>query len=288
VFTRYGVNTAIALGFVPDPSSTTRPVRESLLAEAGYGCVLCGTPIVRFPSGSAGELVLCPDHSRLYESGEIDSDAIAKSVALPFNLAHPAESGVLRVSSKYPVARFKGVIVVNDELVVSADEETLLRLRIIEGRLIVSLRLYDAADVLKAEILDNEWVLGDPQEVLIDHSSNKLAITYRTGTPILTIDANRAPLQLAASLSRNGVPILMGSKGISVGDRVGSFIDDGYAGCVIDIVTETGKVIMTPDPRHGGHSIIVTERDPFQRVVKALNAMASLRSHVEDDPLSHI
>jgi hypothetical protein len=45
---------------------------------------------------------------------------------------------------------------------------------------------------------------------------------------------------------------------------------------------------MTPDARHGGHSIIVTERDPFQRIVKALNAMASLRSHVEDDPFSHL
>ena len=273
---------------MPDHSATTPLARESLLAEAGYGCVLCGTPVVTFPSGSAGEIVLCPEHARLYERGEIDSTAVAESVTLPFNLGHPAESGVLSVSSRYPVARFKGVIVVNDELRVSADEETMLRLRVIDGRLIVSLKLYDADDVLKADIVDNEWVYGDPQEVLIEHSSNKLAITYRTGAPILTIDANRTPLQLAACLSRNGVPILMGSKGISVSDRLGSFIDDGYAGCVIEIDTETQKVTMTPDPRHGGHSIIVTERDPFQRIVKALNAMASLRSHVEDDPFSHI
>jgi len=57
---------------------------------------------------------------------------------------------------------------------------------------------------------------------------------------------------------------------------------------VIEIDTESQKVTMAPDPRHGGHSIIVTERDPFQRIVKALNAMASLRSHVEDDPFSHL
>lgn len=273
---------------MPDHSATTHLARESLLAEAGYGCVLCGTPVVTFTSGSAGEIVLCPEHARLYESGEIDPTALAASVTLPFNLGHPAESGVLRVSSRYPVARFKGVIVVNDELTVSADEESLLRLRVIEGRLMVSLRLYGADDVLKADIVDNEWVYGDPREVLIDHSSNKLVIASLTGAPIVTIDANKTPLQLTASLSRNGVPILLGSKGISVGDRLGSFIDDGYAGCVIEIDTEAEKVTMTPDPRHGGHSIIVTEKDPFQRIVKALNAMASLRSHVEDDPFSHM
>jgi hypothetical protein len=243
---------------------------------------------VTFPTGSAGELVLCPEHSRLFESGEIDSAAIAEAVTLPFNRGHPAESGVLGVSSRYPVARFKGVIVVNDELTVSADEETLLRLRVIEGRLIVSVKLYDADDVLQLEIVDNEWVHGDPQQVLIDHSSNKLAISDRTGAPILIIDANKTPLQLTASLLRNGVPILLSSKGISAGGQLGSFIDDGYAGCVIEIDTETQKVTMTPDARHGGHSIIVTERDPFQRIVKALNAMASLRSHVEDDPFSHL
>jgi hypothetical protein len=276
------------LGFVPDHSATTHLARESLLAEAGYGCVLCGTPVVTFPSGSRGEIVLCPEHSRLFESGEIDPTAVADSLKLPFNLGHPAESGVLSVSSRYPVARFKGVIVVNDELTVSADGETLLRLRVIEGRLVVSLKVYDSDDVLKADIVDNEWEYGDPEEILIDHSPNKLAIRFRTAAPILTIDANKTPLQLTASLSRNGVPILMSSKGISVGDRLGSFIDDGYAGCVIEIDTESQKVTMARDPRHGGHSIIVTERDPFQRIVKALNAMASLRSHVEDDPFSHL
>jgi hypothetical protein len=243
---------------------------------------------VTFPTGGTGELVLCPEHSRLFESGEIDAAAIAEAVTLPFNLAHPAESGVLGVSSRFPVARFKGVIVVNDELTVSADEETLLRLRVIDGRLIVSVKLYDADDDLQLEIVDNEWVSGEPQEFLIDHSSNKLTITYRAGAPILTIDTHRMPLQLTASLTRNGMPIVLSSKGISAGDRLGSFMDDGYAGCVIEVDTETQKVTMAPDPRHGGHSIIVTERDPFQRIVKALNAMASLRSHVEDDPFSHI
>jgi hypothetical protein len=276
------------LGFVPDDSATTHLARESLLAEAGYGCVLCGTSVVTFRSDGRDEIVLCPEHSRLFDSGEIDSAAVADSLKLPFNLGHPAESGVLSVSSRYPVARLKGVIVVNDELTLSADEETLLRLRVIEGRLVLSLKVYDADDVLKADIVDNEWVFGDPEEVVIDHSPNKLAITYRSGAPILTIDASKTPLQLTASLSRNGVPILMSSKGVSVGDRLASFIDDGYAGCVIEIDTESQKVTMAPDPRHGGHSIIVTERDPFQRIVKALNAMASLRSHVEDDPFSHL
>jgi hypothetical protein len=243
---------------------------------------------VTFPAGSSGELVLCQEHSRLFASGEIDSAAIAEAVKLPFNLEHPAESGVLSVSSRYPVARFKGVIVVNDELTVVADEETLLRLRIIDSRLLVSVKVYDADDVLQLDIVDNEWVHGDPQEFLINNSPNKLAITDRAGEPILIVDAKRTPLQLTASLLCDGVPILLSSKGISVGDRPGSFIDDGYAGCVIEIDTEAQKVTMTPDPRHGGHSIIVTERDPFQRIVKALNAMASLRSHVEDDPFSHL
>jgi hypothetical protein len=272
---------------VPDQSATTH-VHESSLAEAGYGCVVCGSPIVRFSNGSAGVIVLCPEHSRRYEAGEIDSKVLETSVTLPFNVGHPVESGVLRVSSRYPVARFKGVIVVNDELAVSADGETLLRLRILDGRLLLSLKLYGADAALKADIVDNEWVDGDPQEILIDHSPDKLRITHHTGAPILAIDTNKTPLQLTASLSRDGIPITLSSKGISVGDRLASFIDDGFAGCVVEIDTGSQKVTMTPDARHGGHSIVVTERDPFQRIVKALNAMASLRSHVEDDPFSHL
>lgn len=274
--------------FVPDQSATTHLTREALLAAAGYGCVLCGSPVVTFLSSGSGEIVLCAEHARLYEAGDVDAAALATSLERPFNFEHVADSGVLRVSSRFPVARFKGVIVVNDELALAADAESLLRLRVIEGRLLLSMKLYDADDVVRANIVDNEWVYGDPQEVLIDHSANKMVIRFQNGEPILSIDANRTPLGLSASLTRNGVPILIGSKGILVGGRPADFFDDGYAGCVIEIDTSTQKVTMTPDPRHGGHSIIVTERDPFQRLVKALNAMASLRSHVEDDPFSHL
>jgi hypothetical protein len=272
------------LEFVTDHPATADLVRETLLAEAGYGCAKCGAPIVTFVSSGSGEIVLCPEHSRLVEEGHADQPAVAH----PFNLEHGAESGVLLVSSRYPVARFKGVIVVNDELTISADEEALLRLRALDGRLLVSMKLYDVEGVLRAEIVDNEWINGDAQDVVIDHSSNKLMITFQTGAPILSLDTGRTPLQLTASLAHGGVPISIGGKGISVGERLASFMDDGYAGCVIDIDTAAQSVAMTPDPRHGGHSIIVTERDPFQRIVKALNAMASLRSHIEDDPFSHL
>jgi hypothetical protein len=270
------------LEFVTDRSATTDLARETLLAEAGYGCAICGGPIVTFVAGDSGEMVLCPEHARLQAGGKADQPA------RPFNREHGAESGVLLVSSRYPVTRFKGIIVVNDDLTISADEETLLRLRVLDGRLLVSMKLYDDVDALRAEVLDNEWIVGDPQGFVIEHSPNKLMITTESGAPILNIDTSQTPLRLAASFAHGGVPISISSKGISVGDRAASFMDDGYAGCVLDIDTAAQTVAMQPDPRHGGHSIIVTERDPFQRIVKALNAMASLRSHIEDDPFSHL
>jgi hypothetical protein len=249
--------------------------------------MLCGSPIVTFVTGSTHELVLCPEHGRLHESGQIDESELENLTSRPFNLDHDAESGMLLVTSRYPVVRFNGVIVVNDELTVSANEDVLLSLRVVDDRLLLSLKLYDEDGVLRAEIVANEWVHGDPQDVVIDHSPNKLGIAYGGGDPILRINSNRTPLQLTAFLARDGVPILISGKGVSVGDRLVSFIEDGYAGCTLEIDTTTQSVAMTPDPRHGGHSIIVTERDPLQRIVKALNAMASLRSHIEDDPFSH-
>jgi hypothetical protein len=218
------------------------------------------------------------------EAGQVEESAVAK----PVNLSNGAESGTLRSSSRYPVTRFKGVIVVNDELTISVDGEPVLRLRVLDGRLLVSVKAYNPDGTVRAEIVDNEWLDGDAEAVVIDHSSNKLSLTLRTGEPLFSLDAGRTPLQLSASLVHGSTPISIGGKGISVGERAASFMDDGYAGCVIDIDTEAQSVTMTPDPRHGGHSIIVSERDPFQRIVKALNAMASLRSHVEDDPFSHL
>jgi hypothetical protein len=235
------------------------------------------------PSGT-DEIVLCPEHARLFDAGELAHVVVPR----PVNLENGAASGTLLVSSRYPVARLKGVIVVNDELTVSADDEPLLRLRVLDGRLLVSVKSYGVDGTVRAEIVDNEWIDGDAADIVIDHSPNKLSIGLNAGTPILSIDTGRTPLQLSVSLEQAGVPIVIGSKGISVGDRVASFMDDGYAGCVIEIDTEAQSSTMTPDPRHGGHSIIVSERDPFQRIVKALNAMASLRSHVEDDPFSHL
>ncbi len=265
---------------MPDHSASTDLARETLLADAGYGCAICGAPIVAFVPCGSGEIVLCPKHARLLAEGQLDRSDGAK----PFNPRNGAESGTLLISSRYPVLRLKGVIVVNDELMISADEEDLLGLRVVDGRLLVSMKLYDAQGLAQASIVDNEWVDGDAEEVLIDHSPNKLVITLRTGAPILSIDTSRTPLQLTASLTHGGVAISIGSKGIAVGDRRASFVDDGYAGCVLAIDTAAQSVTMAPDPRHGGHSILVTERDPFQRIVKTLNAMASLRSHVEDDP----
>jgi hypothetical protein len=255
-----------------------------LLVEAGYGCIVCGSPIVTFVRRAFDEVVLCPAHALLANTGELEEAQISK----PVNVGSGAASGTLVSSSRYPVTRFKGVIVVNDEMTVSADEEALFRLRVVDGRLLVSVKAYDSDGNVQAEIVDNEWVGGDADAVSIEHSANKLNIVSQHGVPILSLDAGRTPLQLSVSLVQNGVPIAIGSKGISVGDRPASFMDDGYAGCVIDIDTEAQSVTMNPDPRHGGHSIIVSERDPFQRIVKALNAMASLRSHVEDDPFSHL
>ena len=269
------------------PSSTTTPARDALLADAGYGCVCCGAPIIRFVAGSEGEFVLCPDHGRQFEDGLIGAPELAHAAAHPFNLEHLSDAGTLLVTSKYPVARFGGVIFVNDELSVGADGETLLRFHILDGRLVMSLKVYDEQGALTAEVEDNEWIYGKPDDFVLEHSPNKLSISNRSGSPILKLNSYKTPLQLSAYLSFAGVPITVASKGVAVGDRVASFIEDGYAGCLLEVDTTDLSASMEPDPRHGGHSIIVTEREPLQRMVKALNAMASLRSHIEDDPFNH-
>ena len=247
----------------------------------------CGAPIIRFVAGTDREFVLCPEHGREFDKGLLDRRELENGAAHPFNLEHPTEAGTLFVTSKYPVARFSGVIFVNDELSVAADGEVLLRFHIREGRLLIDLKVYDEGGTLVAEIEENEWLQGDSENFVVEHSQNTVSIADQSGAPILRVNSSKTPLQISAHLFYAGVPITIGSKGIAVADRVVSFIEDGYAGCLVEVDTANLTAAMEPDPRHGGHSIIVTEREPLQRMVKALNAMASLRSHIEDDPFNH-
>ena len=260
--------------------------QDSAIARAGYGCVICGSPVVTLVRLGERDLVLCPEHRTLYETDRLADDLDA-ALEDPYNLKHDLASGSLRMSSRYPALRLGDVIIVNEGPIVVADDDPLVSLRALEGRLVVSLRLYDSEDNLLLDIVDNEWLHGEADDFVITHEPNTLVIAGRDGSVIFRLNTSVTPLNLTAHLMKASAHITIRSKGLYLdGNRTG-FRDDASAGCFVAIDTAKLAVEMQPSPQNGGHAIIVTESDPVQRLVKTLNAMASLRSHIEDDPLQH-
>lgn len=257
---------------IPEP--TKRVVRQV----SGFGCCKCGLPIIEYhhivkDSENPDEIMLlCPIHHHEATLGAMPIEDQWHYKKKPYNIEKGFVQGQLKVNQTTPVINVgtNQFIGIGDFLIV--DNESLLSLRINEGKLEVSIRLYDKNDSLVSLIQNNEWVSGDPLPWDIESSFQWLKIRRKLRDIEFIIDARSDPIDLIADIWRKGQNFQLSAKEIrfnGVKSNIG-FVNMGFVALRLQADTSKKSIKIVPDPIFGkGH--FISEPNLKKRIEKGLS-----------------
>lgn len=278
-----------------DPSrDIPLPVRRRLRQEAGFGCCLCGNPIIEYhhirPIGRHQVhdpdhmMTLCPLHHHEATVGGLAEEEQRRSKNDPENIRRGYTEGLLRITepgiavhaatNDFVGAGFK-LVVDNHPLLALDSSET--------GRLELSIDLYDLGNHLLLSVAENEWIAGDPLPWDIEFGVRWLTIRRGHGDVALRLDARHSPVTLAGRLCMNGQRFDLESTGLYFNGALKSIgvVELGLVGLGIHVDTRAGSFQLKPDPRLGS-AVIVSCPEREARLRKCFEALEQLERNALD------
>ncbi len=245
------------------PREPPASVELQLRQEAGFGCCICGHPIFQYhhirPFASSPHqnpddmMVLCPNHHTEATNGALEEPEQRRHKLHPFNIEHGFAEGQLKVGDRSVVVKAGGVLFVGQGVKIVVDGEALLQLDADDdGRLHVSLDLYDRDDACLLLIRQNEWITGDPLAWDIEFGSRWLKLRRKKRDVALFIDARAQPVQVKADVWRKGQNFSIRPDSLlfnGVVEDIG-FEDLELDGMMLAVDTVRAKFSIVPDPTH--------------------------------------
>jgi hypothetical protein len=237
---------------------TPAAVALRLRKEGGFGCCKCGRAVYQYHHiiDYAGDphfrtedmMILCPYCHDEATKGAMPEDEQRAYKANPYNIQRGMASGRLKINHNICAVDLGSVRLVADGDLVLVDGEPLLGLKKREsGRLELSIKLYDANDVLLVRIERNEWISdGDSLPWDIESDFQYLRIRQRKGDIRLEIDAREQPIQLRANLWRKGQNISLGPKTLYFNTIFVEFANFIFEGICINVDSITGAASFVP------------------------------------------
>jgi hypothetical protein len=265
-------------------------VKRELRQQAGFGCCICGLPIYQYhhiiPWAADQHfrpddmMLLCPLHHDMATKGAMSEVKQREAKENPHNIWDGVTLGELTVDQQFLAIRVGGVILVDDGPLILIDGEPLLSTKIDCGRMMLSITLYDRAGNLLVEIVDNEWITGDPLPWDIESGHQRLKLRAKAFDVRLDVDARASPVDLRARLWHHGVSVHLKGSGIHThGSLRAGFANLGLICTPLNFDTNGGTSI---GGSKGG--LIVSEPDPTRRLIKCVQGFAEMRTgrlHVE-------
>jgi 5-methylcytosine-specific restriction endonuclease McrA len=185
--------------------STPDPIARQLRQEAGFGCCVCGNPILQYhhivewaadPHFRADDMmVLCPLHHDQATKGAMPQVEQRKLKANPRNISDGFVKGRLAVKQDYCAADFGSVTVVGAGTFLRIGGEDIIGFHLGEGNLEINLRIYSESDDLLLHIDRNEWISGDPLPWDIEADWQMLTLRERARRITVSLNAKTVPLQ---------------------------------------------------------------------------------------------
>ena len=208
----------IQMRYIPEP------VKLQLRQEAGFGCCGCGSPILQYHhiipwadeehNRPEDMMALCPGcHDKCTKKAVTEPEQ-REWKAHPFNIAKGYVDGLLTVTQPTCIVSLGTCTAGGPSVLFSINGTSLLELTVLNGRLAISLTLYGPKNVLLAEIVDNEWIAGDPSTWDIMADYQKLKIRLKSGDVRLDIDATQTPMRLKAKLAKDGKLLVIRPTGV--------------------------------------------------------------------------
>lgn len=253
------------------------PIKRDVRQTAGFGCCKCGLPIIEYhhivkDSTNPKEIMLlCPIHHHEATVGAMLIEEQWNYKKNPYNIENGFVQGQLKVNQTTPVVSIANsqFIGTGDFLVV--DGENLLSLRINEGKLEASIKLYDQNDILVADIQNNEWISGNPLPWDIEASFQLLKIRRKLRDIEFSLDARVDPIELGADMWRKKQNFQLRSNeiffnGVKTNVRLSNIC---YVALRLEADTAKNSFSITPDSRFGkGH--IVSYPNKGERIKRGL------------------
>lgn len=266
------------------------PVRRSLRQESGFGCCVCGSPVFEYHHirdyATAREhdpkhmMTLCPNHHHEATVGALTEAEQRAFKAAPKNISDGYSDGLLRVTEPGIAIRCGSVDLVGKGFKFLVDVEPILALDSDDdGRLLLSLDLYDATDQLLLSISKNEWISGDPIPWDIEFGHRWLRLRRKHREITLEINAVESPVALRGRLVRKGQTFSIDPTGISIDGVVAGagFQEIGLVGMQVEVDTTLGTLSFGPESRYA-HGMIVSWPDRAERLRKCFEALVRLET----------
>lgn len=205
-------------------------------------------------------MVLCPICHREASAGAMTEEEQRRFKGSPFNIQRGYTEGQLKVNQSYCAISMGSNQFVGDSCFIQVDDHNLLAMELsADGRLLLSLQLYDSNDNLLAIIDRNEWISGDPLPWDIESSFQRLKIRRKAGNIALEINTHSMPITVRADLWRLKQNIRLSETEIAVNGTVVKgwrFIDICFVCMNLIINTKKMKFSIQHDTRYGkGHMI---------------------------------
>ena len=259
------------------------PIKRQVRQEAGFGCCKCGFPIIEYhhlirdSQNPKDNILLCPIHHHEATVGAMLEEEQRFYKANPYNIEKGFVEGKLKINQETPVVNIGTNQFIGDGDFLLVDGENLLATEINNGRLELSMKLYDQKDNLVAEIKRNEWISGDPLPWDLESKFQWLRIRRKLRDIELEIDARKYPIGIRADMWRNGQNFQLNANEIlfnGVRKNIG-FINLCFVALRLEADTSKQTFSIVPDPRFGsGH--FVSHHDVNERVKMGLLAWEEL------------
>jgi hypothetical protein len=263
-------------------------IKRQLRREAGFGCCICGNPVFEYhhikdwaltkSHNPLDMMVVCPNHHNEATLRALTEPEQRRWKERPLNIANGYVDGLLKITEPGVAVQVGTNYLVGPGFKFTVDGAPLLSLdRDSDGRLQLSLDLYDAADSLLLTIHNNEWITGDPMPWDVEFSHRKFVLRRKRGEVTLSINARRAPILLHGQLWRKGQLFEMNNRVLRFNGvvREVNVSEIGFVGSSFSADTTSGLFQIVPDPRFGA-AMQVSEADRLLRLEMCFAALRDL------------
>lgn len=191
---------------IPEP--TKRQVRQ----EAGFGCAICGNPIINYAhiipysetqdNSPENIIPLCNEHHREYDAGQYSRETIRKYKTQPNNVEHVSHR--FRIEGPQLVLKAGTNTYIDTPTILEIDGEKLLTMRMEDGLIFISATFFSPNNEELVSIIENEWNLKveDVWDVEYNLGKDITRLTIRLGSRniLLQLELAHSEIRLRADI----------------------------------------------------------------------------------------
>lgn len=219
-------------------------------------------------------MVLCPNH---HDESKVMDEAEQRALkAMPHNIRQGLVLGLLRMKQDYSaIDAGGGVYLVGDKVGFTVDGHRIFSIgKGMDKAMQVSARLYSNTGTLLAEVVDNEWISGDPFAWDIEAGWQHLLVREKSRLVSLEIDANYIPAKVKGHLWHNRFEFRLQDKGLfwtnyNIVPPKNFSHTGGMALVNLDLEIDTAAGSVNYKKVVGEVGAFIGEANPRQRLYKA-------------------